>query len=73
MPQKTRKKARGRGRPPLSQTERVLSAVKRGGQDARTIAKMARVPLTHVHPLLNRLRGRGKVTGYTGSLRARNA
>jgi DNA-binding IclR family transcriptional regulator len=55
----------------MTQTARVLSAVKRGGQDARTIAKMARVPLAHVHPLLNRLRARGQVKGYTGSLKAK--
>lgn len=62
-------KNRGPGRPRMTQTERVLSAVKRGGQDAKTIARMARVPVLHVHPLLNRLRERGEVLGYTGKLR----
>ena len=61
---------KGPGRPPLTQTQRVLNAVKRGAQDAKTIARRARVPLAHVHPLLNRLRERGQVTGFTGSLRA---
>lgn len=61
---------RGPGRPPLTQTQRVLNAVKRGAQDAHTIARRARVPLAHVHPLLNRLRERGQVKGFTGSLQA---
>jgi hypothetical protein len=55
----------------MTQTARVLSAVRRGAQDARTISRMARVPLAHVHPLLNRLRARREIEGYTGSLRAR--
>ena len=55
----------------MTQTERVLSAVKRGAQDAKSIARMARVPKEHVHPLLNRLRERGQVEGFTGSLRAK--
>ncbi len=63
-------KKKSRGRPRLTQTARVLNAVKRGAQDARTISRVARVPILHVHPLLNRLRSRGQVTGYTGSLRA---
>lgn len=63
-------KKRGPGRPRLTQTERVLNAVRRGGQDGRAIARMARVPLTHVHPLLNRLRARGQVKGFTGTLKA---
>ncbi len=61
---------KGPGRPPLTQTQRVLNAVKRGAQDAKEISRRARVPLAHVHPLLNRLRERGQVTGFTGSLRA---
>lgn len=65
------RKHRGPGRPPLTQTQRVLNAVKCGAQDARMIAKRARVPLAHVHPLLNRLRERGQVTGFTGSLQVR--
>src|SRR5581483_9885501 len=56
------------GRPPLRQAGRVLSAVRRGGQDTRTIARMARVPVRHVQPLLKRLRDRGQLKGYTGSL-----
>jgi DNA-binding IclR family transcriptional regulator len=58
------------GRPPLTQTERVLNAVRRGAQDASTIAKKARVPRANVHPLLNRLRERGEIRGFTGSLKA---
>lgn len=61
---------RGPGRPPLTQAERVLNAVRRGAQDARTISRMARIPTTHVHPLLNRLRSRGLLRGFAGSLRA---
>jgi predicted Rossmann fold nucleotide-binding protein DprA/Smf involved in DNA uptake len=71
-PKKRGSKSRGKGpgRPPLTQTQRVLNAVKRGAQDAKTIARKARVPLAHVHPLLNRLRERGQVDGFTGNLRA---
>ena len=61
---------RSPGRPPLTQAERILNAVRRGGQDARTLSRMARVPVTHVHPLLYRLRQRGQLTGFAGSLRA---
>jgi predicted Rossmann fold nucleotide-binding protein DprA/Smf involved in DNA uptake len=65
------RKSRRPGRPKLTQTQRVLNAVKRGAQDAKTIARKARVPILHVHPLLNRLRSRGQVEGMTGSLKAR--
>lgn len=65
----SKKSRRGPGRPPLSQTQRVWNAVKRGNQDAKTIARVARVPVEHVHPILNRLRREGRVEGYTGSLR----
>lgn len=65
----SKKSRRGPGRPPLSQTQRVWNAVKRGNQDAKTIARVARVPPEHVHPILNRLRREGRVEGYTGSLR----
>jgi predicted transcriptional regulator len=61
-------KHRARGRPRLTQTERVLRAVARGAQDAKTISRQARVPLLHVHPLLNRLRARGEIVGYTGNV-----
>ncbi len=67
---RARRGTRGPGRPALTQTERVLNAVRRGGQDAKTIARMARVPQPHVHPLLNRLRAYGLVEGFTGSLKA---
>lgn len=60
---------RGPGRPPLTQTQRVINAVKRGAQDARAIAKSARVPILHVHPILSRLRREGRVEGFTGTLR----
>lgn len=66
------KKESGPGRKPLSQTQRVLNAVRRGVTDAKKISQRAGVPLAHVHPLLNRLRERGDVEGFTrdGSLRA---
>jgi len=54
----------------MTQTARVLSAVQRGARDAKAIARMAKIPKTHIHPLLNRLRARGVVQGFTGSLRA---
>jgi hypothetical protein len=44
-----------------------MNAVERGAQDARAIAKSARVPILHVHPILSRLR---RVEGFTGTLRA---
>jgi DNA-binding IclR family transcriptional regulator len=66
---KTSKRRDGPGRPKLTQTQRVLNAVKRGAQDAHAISRSARVPLAHVHPLLNRLRARGQVKGFTGSLK----
>lgn len=62
-------KGRGPGRPRLTQTQRVINAVMRGAQDARTIAKSARVPILHVHPILSRLRREGRVEGFTGTLR----
>ena len=64
-----RQSAKPRGRPPMTQTARVISAVRRGLQDARSIAKGARVPPKHVHPILSRLRREGRVAGFTGSLR----
>lgn len=63
------KSRRGPGRPPLTQTQRVINAVQRGAQDARAIAKSARVPILHVHPILSRLRREGRVEGFTGTLR----
>lgn len=60
---------RGPGRPRLTQTQRVINAVKRGAQDAKAIAKSARVPILHVHPILSRLRREGRVEGFTGTLR----
>lgn len=60
---------RGPGRPRLTQTQRVINAVKRGAQDAKSIAKSARVPILHVHPILSRLRREGRVEGFTGTLR----
>jgi hypothetical protein len=59
---------RGPGRPPKKQKGRVLSAVKRLQRAGKpvsgpTIAKAARVPLKHVHPLLNRARAAGEVFG----------
>lgn len=62
-------KRRGPGRPPLSQTQRVINAVRRGAQDAKTIATRARVPSAHVHPILSRLRREGVIEGFTGSFR----
>lgn len=62
-------KGRGPGRPRLTQTQRVINAVKRGAQDAKTISKSARVPILHVHPILSRLRREGRVDGFTGTLR----
>lgn len=53
----------------MTQTQRVINAVRRGAQDARTIAKSARVPILHVHPILSRLRREGRVEGFTGTLR----
>jgi len=53
----------------MTQTRRILRAVSRGATDAKTIAKKARVPLPHVHPILNRLRKKGYVRGFTGKLR----
>ncbi|MEA3200351.1 MAG: hypothetical protein QOE90_1779 [Thermoplasmata archaeon] len=53
----------------MTQTDRVLSAVARGAQDSKTIARLARIPRTHVHPLLNRLRARGQISGFIGDLR----
>lgn len=53
----------------MSQAARILSAIQRGAQDAKTIARMARVPRQNVHPLLFRLRQRGLVKGFTGDLR----
>lgn len=52
----------------MSQSERVISAIRRGAQDARSIARMGRVPREHVHPILNRLREQGRVNGFIGSL-----
>lgn len=63
------KNRKGPGRPPLTQTERVYNAVARGAQDAAEISRRARVEKTNVHPLLNRLRARGLIRGFTGTLR----
>ncbi|HEX2021380.1 MAG TPA: hypothetical protein VHH36_01600 [Candidatus Thermoplasmatota archaeon] len=62
-------RGKGPGRPPLTQAEKVYNAVQRGAQDAREIARRARVPVLHVHPLLNRLRKAGAITGFTGALK----
>ena len=53
----------------MTQTQRIMNAVRRGAQDGPTIAKSARVPRAHVHPTLSRLRREGRVEGFTGSLR----
>ena len=52
-----------------TQTHRVLKAVNEGYQDAASISKRARVPILHVHPLLNRLRERKEIKGFTGCLK----
>ena len=67
--QKAKGRGKRRGRKPLTQTQRVVNAVKRGAQDAKTIAKKARVPAAHVHPILGRLRVTGRLEGYTGHFR----
>ncbi|MEA3198839.1 MAG: hypothetical protein QOE90_267 [Thermoplasmata archaeon] len=56
----------------MTQTDRVLSSVRRGAQDSKTIARLARIPRTHVHPLLNRLRARGQIVGFIGDLRVKS-
>ena len=65
-------KPRGPGRPPLSKTSRILNAVRGGAQDARSIARRARVPLEYVHPTLYRLRKDGRIKGYSGKMRAKS-
>ncbi|MEA3201902.1 MAG: hypothetical protein QOE90_3330 [Thermoplasmata archaeon] len=55
---------------PGTQDERVWQAVRHGAQDTATISRMARIPRTHVQPILNRLRERGNIEGLVGSLRA---
>ena len=67
----TKRSHRKPGRPPMTQTDRVLSALNRGAQDSKTIARLARVPRSHVHPLLNRLRARGQIAGFIGDLRVK--
>lgn len=71
-PRPTTRKGRRRGkpgRPPLTQTQKVLNAIERGAQDAKAIAKSGHVPILHVHPILSRLRREGRVEGFTGNLR----
>lgn len=66
-------KRRPRGRPRLTDTQRIWNAVARGAQDGPAIARQARVPLLHVQPTLSRLRRQGRIKGYAGNLQAIHA
>ena len=54
------------GRPRLTQTQRIFNAIRRGAKDPKEIARRARVPLAHIHPIVARLRARNLVVGGAG-------
>jgi len=59
-----------RGRPALTQAQKVFNAVRRGAQSPSEIAAATKIPAHSVNTILYSLRGSGSVKGYAGEMKA---
>lgn len=51
--------------------DRILTAIKQGAKSAEQIERKTKIPLKRVHSFLTYLRQQGRISGFSGELRAR--